>query len=93
MGNLVKIKILDQELSLRINTDEAKIMAAAELVREKTDEYRDATGSNVKHNVVILAALDIANEFLQLKNSYESLQERVEARSWEMIKAIEAEVD
>ena len=93
MGNLVKIRILDQELSLRINTDEAKIMAAAELVREKTDEYREATGSNVKHNVVILAALDIANELLQLKNSYNSLQARVEARSREMIKAIEAEVD
>ncbi len=93
MGNLVKIRILDQELSLRINTDEAKIMAAAELVREKTDEYREATGSNVKHNVVILAALDIANELLQLKNSYNSLQARVEARSREMIKAIEVEVD
>ena len=93
MGNLVKIRILDQELSLRINTDEAKIMAAAELVKEKTDEYRNATGSNLKHNVVILAALDIANELLQLKNSYRSLQERVEARSREMINAIEAEVD
>ena len=84
---------MDQELSLRINTDEAKIMAAAELVKEKTDEYRNATGSNLKHNVVILAALDIANELLQLKNSYRSLQERVEARSREMINAIEAEVD
>ena len=93
MGNLVKIRILDQELSLRINTDEAKIMAAAELVKEKTDEYRHATGSNLKHNVVILAALDIANELLQLKDSYKSLQDRVEARSREMINAIEAEVD
>ncbi len=93
MGNLVKIRILDQELSLRINTDEAHIMAAAELVNGKAEEYREATGTNVKHNVVILAALDIANELLQLKNSYRSLQERVEARSREMINAIEAEVE
>ncbi len=93
MENLVKIRILDQELSLKINTDEAKIMAAAELVGEKAEEYREKTGSNVKHNVVILAALDIANELLQLKDSHRSLQERVEARSREMINAIEAEVD
>ncbi len=93
MGNLVKIRILDQELSLRINTDEAEVMAAAELVREKTEEYRELTGSNVKHNVVILAALDIANELLQLKDSYLSYRERVENRSREIIDAIEAEVD
>ena len=93
MGNLVKIRILDQELSLRINTDEAEVMAAAELVREKTEEYRESTGSNVKHNVVILAALDIANELLQLKDSYLSYRERVETRSREIIDAIEAEVD
>ena len=93
MDNLVKIRILDQELSLRVNTDEAEVMAAAELVREKTEEYREATGSNVKHNVVILAALDIANEFLKLRNSYLSYRGWVEARSREMIEAIEAEVE
>jgi len=93
LGNLVKIRILDQELSLKINTEESLIMAAAELVNEKAEEYREATGSNVKHNVVILAALDIANELLQLKDSHRSLQEWVEARSREMIDAIEAEED
>lgn len=95
MGNLIKVEILGQEYTLRTKTDEAKVIAAAELVKAKTEEYQKATRSTVKLNVAILAALDIANEYLHLRDSQDSIQERLEARSQEIlqaIKAIEAEV-
>jgi len=92
LGNLVKIDILDQEFTIRTSAEKELVGAAAELVRSRTEEYRSASRTNVKLNVAILAALDIANELLELKSSHQLFRDRVEARSKEMIEAIEAEV-
>ncbi|MBW1711774.1 MAG: cell division protein ZapA [Deltaproteobacteria bacterium] len=93
MSNLIKIELLGQEYTLRTSTDEAKVLAAAGLLRTKMEEYQAGTKSNIRLNVAILAALDIANEYLQLRDSHQNFQERVEVRSKKIIEAIEAEVE
>lgn len=92
MDRLIKIELLGQQYTLRTDAAEDKVRAAVELVEAKLGEYQEATRSNIKLNVAILAALDIANEYLQLKDSCDKLQLELEARSQEMIRAIEAEV-
>lgn len=92
MDRVVKIELLGQTYTLRTSTEESKVQAAANLVEGKLEEYQAATRSNIKLDVAILAALDIANEYLQIKDSAEKLKERLEGRSRAIIKTIEAEV-
>jgi cell division protein ZapA len=91
LEQIIKIELLGQEYHIRTTTDEEKVYAAAELVREKLDEYRDAARSNIKLNAAILAALDIANEYLQIREQHEEFKKSLELRSKEIIEAIEAE--
>ncbi len=89
MDKLVTIELLGQEYTLRTSAEEDQVRAAADLIRHKMEEYRSATRTNVKLNVALLTALDIANEYLRLKDSETSLRRKVEARSRELIAAIE----
>ncbi|MBW2617893.1 MAG: cell division protein ZapA [Deltaproteobacteria bacterium] len=92
MDRVVKIELLGQTYTLRTSTEESKVQAAANLVEAKLEEYQAATRSNIKLDMAVLAALDIANEYLQLKDSAENIKERLEARSRAIIKTIEAEI-
>jgi cell division protein ZapA (FtsZ GTPase activity inhibitor) len=93
LGNLVKVEILGQEYTLRTGADEGRVLSAAELLRTKADEYQASTRSNVKLNVVILAALDLANELLLLKEAHASLLAMIEARGRGLLEALEAELE
>jgi len=92
LDRVVKIELLGQTYTLRTSTEESKVQAAANLVEAKLEEYQAATRSNIKLDMAVLAALDIANEYLQLKDSAENIKERLEARSRAIIKTIEAEI-
>ena len=92
MDRVVKIELLGQTYTLRTSTEESKVQDAANLVEAKLEEYQAVTRSNIKLDMAVLAALDIANEYLQLKDSTENMKERLEARSRAIIKTIEAEI-
>lgn len=94
MKRIVQIELLGQLFTLRTDTEEHKVLAAGEMIRAKLKEYAEATRSNVKFNVAVLVALDMALEYLQLKETLEELkknQEDMDERSLRLIKAIEAE--
>ncbi len=92
MDRLVDIELLGQTYTLRTEAEEGQVRAAAELVRAKVGEYQAAMRSNIKLNVAVLAALDIANEYLQLKETHWELKNRLEERARRIIDAIEAEI-
>lgn len=96
MGNLVKVEILGQELTLRTSADEGRVLEAAALVNAKAEEYQAATGANARFDLTVLAALDIANTYLEFKEKGvpdQGLRELIKDRTTELIRAIEAEVE
>lgn len=90
MDRLVNIELLGQNYKLRTSAEEDQVLAAANLVRTKLDEYQAASPTNVKLNVAVLAALDLANEFIKLERNNQNDCSKWEDRIREIITRIEA---
>ena len=71
--NAVAVNILDREFLIGCTPEERPgLMAAATYLDTKMREVRGATRAQGVDRVAVLTALNIAHEFLQLKNRVES---------------------
>lgn len=84
MADTVEISILNQKFHLKKGkADEAYIRSIADYVDSKMKEIQSKTQSVATANIAILAALNIADEYLKKKTDYSaltgSLRKEVEA--------------
>lgn len=81
----VTIRILEKEYHVACPADEqAALIASAELLNRKMREIRDSGKVVGLERVAVMAALNLANEYLKAKNSDEELQSIVGLRIREM---------
>lgn len=69
----VTVEIYGVEYPLRTVENEEYVKALAKLVNDKMNDVSTQTGSFSGIRIAVLAALDIADEYMKLKKDYDEL--------------------
>ena len=88
--NKVPVNILGRTYEIEVAAgDELLIYSLAEYVEQKINEAQQDTGIVDTQKLAILAALNIADEYLRLKNSKESASGILDKKADELIKVLD----
>jgi len=74
----VKVGILGEDYVLHTRGDDAHVEEVTRYLNSRCEEARRATGASSPATILALAALNIASEYVKMKESYEQLLERIE---------------
>ena len=88
----VEIKVLGQTFTVKTDAEEAHIQEVARCVNEKIDEILKKTRSVSSLNVAILAALNIADDFLKEKEKRIALLKEIGMKSKDLVEKIEMKI-
>ena len=80
--------ILGQELSVISDSGDEHVADVIRYVSDKMDEAGKAAGSKNTLNIAILAALNIADEYLRMKVVKENTYSQLESRSEQLVHLI-----
>jgi cell division protein ZapA len=81
MKRAVDIEIMGERFTIRSDAEESYIRKVAGYVDGKIQEVLKTTRPTAKANVAMLAALNIADEYERLKESYDGVLQRVSSLS------------
>ncbi len=84
-----RVEIFGQPYSLRADADERHIEEVARLVDQKMREVAEGSRSVSTVQIAVLAALDIASEYLQAGAQDRGLADEVASRCEEMVRRID----
>ena len=82
------VKILGQELSVVSDSGDEHVAEVIRFVSDKVEEAGKAAGSKNSLSIAILAALNIADEYLRMMGAEENIYSQLESRSEQMIHLI-----
>jgi len=88
VGETVTITIKDREYTIRGADDKDRILKVAAYVDQKLKEIRSSSKGLTDEKAAILAALDIAGDYLQLIKEKEDLLREINNRSQNMILSV-----
>ena len=88
MNETVTVKIKDKEYTIRGADDKERILKVAAYVDQKLREISGSSKGLNDEKAAILAALDIAGDYLQLIQEKEDLLREVNDRSQKMILSV-----
>ncbi|KIX14493.1 cell division protein ZapA [Dethiosulfatarculus sandiegensis] len=88
----VKVEILGTEYVLRSDAGEGHVHRVAAHLNERLIEVQSSAGTTSKLATTVLAALNITNELLQLKDQQEQLLREIEAKTERMLDKIGQQV-
>jgi cell division protein ZapA (FtsZ GTPase activity inhibitor) len=76
----VKVGILGQEYTIHTKADRAYVEKVAQHVASKCQEAQNRLRSSSLATIALLAALNITSDYLQVKEAYEQLVDRIESK-------------
>ena len=82
------VRILGQELSVISDSGDEHVADVIRYVSDKVEEAGKAAGTKNSLNIAILAALNIADEYLRLRGVKENIYSQLESRSEQLINLI-----
>ena len=88
MKKRFEVRILGQELSVVSDSGDEHVAEVIRFVSDKVEEAGKAAGSKNALNIAILAALNIADEYLRMMGAKENIYSQLESRSEQMIHLI-----
>jgi cell division protein ZapA len=83
-----EVRMLGQDLSVISDSGDEHVENVIRYVSEKVEEAGKAAGSKNALNIAILAALNIADEYLRMKGVKENIYSQLESRSEQLIHLI-----
>lgn len=89
MKKQVEIKVMGQKFTVRSDSTEEYVSEVAQYVDEKINEVMRSTKAVASLNVVILAAMNIADEFLKFKQTKEKQWDNAEKKIKNVIELID----
>lgn len=92
MARLVEVTIGNAHYTIRTDADEAYIQSIARYVNGKIEEIQKKTKSVSTLNVVILAALNTADDLFREKDKNRKSVERIEDQSRALIDMIQKQI-
>jgi cell division protein ZapA len=87
----VAVQIAGQRYVIRSDADETYVNALARHVDEKISELRQSTRTVSTHHVVILAALNIADDLFRERQEALELKKKVRERTRGVLECLERE--
>jgi len=81
MKRALDVEILGQKFTISSEAEEGYMLKVADYVDGKMQELMQASKPVAKSNVAMLAALNIADELHQLKDSHEAILNRLDQLS------------
>ena len=91
MAGYIKINILGKEYSIKSDVEENYVNQITEYLNQKVEEVLKTTKTVATLNVLILAAMNIANDYFLVKNLNEETIDMVETRSRNLIEYIDSQ--
>lgn len=88
MKKRFEVRILGQELSVISDSGDEHVADVIRFVNDKVEEAGKAAGTKNSLNIAILAALNIADEYLRLRGVKENIYSQLESRSEQLINLI-----
>jgi cell division protein ZapA len=88
LAGYIKINILGKEYSIKSNLDESYLNQIAHHLNQKIEEVVKTTKTVATHNIVLLAAMEIANDYFQAKNRNEELIAVIENKADSLVEYI-----
>ena len=82
------IKILGQELSVLSDSGDEHVATVVEYVRSKVQELGRSPNNYSALDIAILTALNIADDYMTLRNVEENIYNQLESRSEKLISLI-----
>jgi cell division protein ZapA len=82
------IQILGQDLSVLSDSEDEHVANVAEYVRSKVEDIGKSSGNYSHLGIAILAALNIADEYIKLRSVEENIFNQLESRSETLISLI-----
>jgi cell division protein ZapA len=92
MKRTVEVSIMGQKFMVRSDSDQEYVERIAQYVNEKIAEITSKSKSIPSLNVAILAAMNIADEHMQLKDEKKSVFSGVEEKLKGMIELIDLQL-
>ena len=89
MAKPVTVEILGNEYVLRSEAGEERVRQVAELLNQRLEEVLSANKTSSTLSAAVLAALNITNELLQLRDQQEKLFQEIEAKTERLLLLIE----
>lgn len=89
MKKAIEVTIMGKKLQIRSDSDSAYVEEVAAFVDKKIRDILARTKSVASTHVVILAAMNIADEFLKYKQNKNSKNEAIEKKLESMIEHID----
>lgn len=84
----VTITILGKEYSIKSDVEKESLDRIADHLNKKVDEIMQTSRTAAAHNVLILAAMNIADEYFREKNLNQELISYVEGKSEQLLQQI-----
>lgn len=91
MTKPVTVEILGNEYVLRSEAGEERVRQVADLLNERLREVQTANKTSSTLAAAVLAALNVTNELLQLRDQQEKLFREIEAKTEKLLKMIEGQ--
>ena len=88
MKKRFEVRILGQELSVISDSGDEHVASVIRLVSDKVEEAGKTAGSRNALDIAILAALNIADEYLQMVGAKDNGYNRLESRAEQLIHLI-----
>ena len=88
----LKISILGKEYNIKSDLERSYLDKIGEYLNQKVEEVLKTTKTVATHNVLLLAAMDIANDYFQVRDAKEELSGRVEEKSGNLINYMDSKI-
>jgi cell division protein ZapA len=92
LARLVEVTICNAQYTIKTDADEAYIQSIARYVNNKVEEIQNKTRSVSTMNVIILAALNIADDLFREKDKSHKQMKEIENRSRNLGDMIEKQI-
>lgn len=90
MERIISIRLFDRSYTFRADAQVSQAEKVANCVVEQVERARASADGPSKMDTVILAALNIANDYLEMKHSREKILKDIDRRCKVLIQHIDA---
>ena len=90
MAGYIKLNILGKEYSIKSNLEEKSLNQISEYLNHKVTEVLKTTKTVATNNILILTAMNIANDYFQEKNLNEEIIDTVDTKAVKLIDYIDS---
>ena len=97
MDQLLTIDVLGQPFTFKSDSKESEARAVADFVAKSIEQVKSQCANQVptpdKRAILILAALNIASDYFDLKRKYQEIFDDINQRSVHLLNTIETQVE